>query len=66
MNNSLKTVLLLGLLSGLLLAMGDLLGGSQGLVTAFGFAVVMKFASYWFSDKIVLKLYRAQEVGPVH
>jgi heat shock protein HtpX len=66
MNNSLKTVLLLGLLSGLLLALGELLGGSQGLVTAFGFAVVMNFASYWFSDKIVLKMYRAQEVGPDH
>src|SRR5918999_4630749 len=66
MNNSLKTVLLLGLLSGLLLAIGELLGGSQGLVTAFGFAVVMNFVSYWFSDKIVLKMYRAQEVGPDH
>ncbi len=66
MNNSLKTVLLLGLLSGLLLAIGELLGGSQGLVMAFGFAVVMNFASYWFSDKIVLKMYRAQEVGPDH
>ena len=66
MNNSLKTVLLLGLLSGLLLALGEMLGGSQGLVTAFGFAVVMNFVSYWFSDKIVLKMYRAQEVGPDH
>ena len=66
MNNSLKTVLLLGLLSGLLLAIGEMLGGSQGLVTAFGFAVVMNFVSYWFSDKIVLKMYRAQEVGPEH
>ncbi len=66
MNNSLKTVLLLGLLSGLLLAIGQLLGGSQGLVMAFGFAVLMNFASYWFSDKIVLKMYRAQEVGPDH
>src|SRR5687768_2773511 len=66
MNNSLKTVLLLGLLSGLLLAIGELLGGSQGMVTAFGFAVVMNFVSYWFSDKIVLKMYRAQEVGPDH
>jgi heat shock protein HtpX len=66
MNNSLKTVLLLGLLSGLLLALGEMLGGSQGLVMAFGFAVVMNFASYWFSDKIVLKMYRAQEVGPEH
>jgi heat shock protein HtpX len=66
MNNSLKTVLLLGLLSGLLLVIGELLGGSQGLVMAFGFAVVMNFVSYWFSDKIVLKMYRAQEVGPDH
>jgi heat shock protein HtpX len=66
MNNSLKTVLLLGLLSGLLLALGEMLGGAQGLVTAFGFAVVMNFVSYWFSDKIVLKMYRAQEVGPEH
>lgn len=66
MNNSLKTVLLLGLLSGLLLAIGELLGGSQGLVVAFGFAVVMNFMSYWFSDKIVLMMYRAQEVGPDH
>src|SRR5262245_33548277 len=66
MNNSLKTVLLLGLLSGLLLALGEMLGGSQGLVTAFGIAVVMNFVSYWFSDKIVLKMYRAQEVGPDH
>jgi heat shock protein HtpX len=66
MNNSLKTVLLLGLLSGLLLAIGELLGGAQGLVTAFLFAMVMNFVSYWFSDKIVLKMYRAQEVGPDH
>lgn len=66
MNNSLKTVLLLGLLSGLFLVIGELLGGSQGLVMAFGFAVVMNFVSYWFSDKIVLKMYRASEVGPEH
>jgi heat shock protein HtpX len=66
MNNSLKTVLLLGLLSGVLLALGELLGGAQGLVVAFGFAIVMNFISYWFSDKIVLKMYRAQEVGPDH
>ena len=64
MNNSLKTVLLLGLLSGVLLALGELLGGAQGLVFGFGFAVIMNFVSYWFSDKIVLKMYRAQEVGP--
>jgi heat shock protein HtpX len=66
MANGLKTAVLLGLLSGLLLLIGDLLGGAQGLVIAFVFAVVMNFGSYWFSDKIVLRMYRAQEVGPSH
>lgn len=66
MNNGIKTALLLGLLSGLLLVIGQLLGGQSGLVVAFGFAVVMNFASYWFSDKIVLTMYRAQPVGPDH
>jgi heat shock protein HtpX len=66
MNNALKTVLLLGLLSGLLLAIGEMLGGSGGLMVAFVFAAVMNFASYWFSDKIVLRMYKAQEVGPEH
>lgn len=66
MPNGLKTALLLGLLSGMLLLIGELVGGSGGLVIAFGFAVVMNFVSYWFSDKIVLKMYRAQEVGPTH
>ncbi len=66
MTNTARTVFLLGALSGLLLAIGELLGGSQGLVIAFGFAVVMNFASYWFSDKIVLRMYSAREVGPDH
>jgi heat shock protein HtpX len=66
MANGLKTALLLGVLSGLLLLIGDVLGGSNGLVMAFGFAVVMNFVSYWFSDKIVLRMYRAQPVGPEH
>jgi heat shock protein HtpX len=66
MNNSLKTVLLLGLLSGILLVIGEAFGGQQGLIAMFGLAVVMNFVSYWFSDKIVLKMYRAQEVGPDH
>ena len=66
MANGLKTALLLGALSGLLLLIGELLGGANGLVIAFGFAVVMNFVSYWFSDKIVLRMYRAQEVGPTH
>ena len=64
--NVLKTALLLGLLSGLLLMIGELLGGAQGLVVAFGFAVVMNAASYWFSDRIVLSMYKAREVGPEH
>ncbi len=64
MANGIKTALLLGLLSGVLLVIGELLGGASGLVVAFGFAVVMNFVSYWFSDKIVLSMYRAQPVGP--
>ena len=64
--NGVKTVILLGALSWLLLVIGDLLGGSNGLMIAFLFAVVMNFGSYWFSDKIVLRMYRAQEVGPEH
>ncbi len=66
MANGVKTVVLLGALSGLLLMIGELAGGSNGLLVAFGFAVVMNFGSYWFSDKIVLRMYRAQEVGPEH
>ncbi len=66
MPNGLKTALLLGLLSGLLLAIGEFLGGANGLVVAFVIAAVMNFGSYWFSDKIVLKMYRAQEVGAGH
>ena len=66
MPNGLKTVLLLGLLSGLLLVIGDVLGGSNGIMIAFVFAAIMNLGSYWFSDKIVLRMYRAQEVGPDH
>jgi heat shock protein HtpX len=66
MANGVKTVLLLGLLSGLLLVIGDMVGGPNGLVIAFVFAVVMNFGSYWFSDKIVLRMYKAKEVGEGH
>ncbi len=66
MANGFKTVLLLGALSGLLLVIGELLGGANGLVFAFILAAGMNFASYWFSDKIVLRMYRAQEVGSDH
>jgi heat shock protein HtpX len=66
MGNMLKTTLLLGALSGLLLFIGQALGGQQGLVIAFFFAVATNFASYWFSDKIVLRMYSAREVGAGH
>jgi heat shock protein HtpX len=66
MTNTLKTALLLGALSGLILFVGDVLGGPQGLVIAFVFAIVTNFVSYWFSDKIALAMYRAQQVGPEH
>ena len=66
MANGVKTVLLLGALSGILLVIGELAGGSQGLIVAFAFAVLMNIGSYWFSDKIVLRMYRAKQVGPEH
>jgi heat shock protein HtpX len=66
MGNTVKTTVLLATLSGLLLVIGDLLGGRSGLVIALGFAVVMNIGSYWFSDRIVLSMYRAQPVGPGH
>jgi len=66
MGNGIKTVLLLGLMSGVLLALGELLGGANGLVIAFVFAAIMNLGSYWFSDKLVLSMYRAQPVGPDH
>jgi heat shock protein HtpX len=63
MSNTLKTVLLLGLLTGLILWVGQVLGGSQGMMIALVFATFTNFASYWFSDKIVLAMYRARPVG---
>ena len=60
--NQIKTVILLGALTGLLLGAGQLLGGRQGLFIGLAFAVVMNFGSYWFSDKIVLAMYRAKEI----
>src|SRR6266571_4417202 len=64
MTNALKTAMLLGVMSSLLLLIGETLGGGEGLIAGFFFAVVMNFGSYWFSDKIVLRMYNAQEVGP--
>lgn len=63
MSNMLKTTLLLGLLTAIILWFGEFLGGSQGLMVAFVFAIVMNFGSYWFSDKLVLAMYSARPVG---
>ena len=62
MGNTFKTALLLTALTLFLLFMGQVFGGQRGLVLAFGLAVVMNFASYFFSDKIALAMYRAQPV----
>jgi heat shock protein HtpX len=62
MTNSIKTVLLLGLLTGVLLFGGELLAGENGLYLGLAFAVVMNFSSYFFSDKIALATYGAQQV----
>lgn len=64
--SGLKTAVLLGGLSALFLLIGRVIGGNAGLVIAFGFAVVMNIGSYWFSDKVVLRMYRAAPVGPEH
>jgi len=62
MSNTFKTTLLLGLLTGLLVLIGGHFGGRQGMVIALVFAGIHEFWSYWFSDRIVLAMYRAQEV----
>lgn len=61
--NGLKTALLLGAMTGLFLAIGSMFG-NQGLVLAFVFAALFNFGSYWFSDKIVLRMYRAEVAEP--
>src|SRR5438270_5382151 len=66
MANTVKTTLLLGVMTGLFLLVGELIGGGQGLVVGFLFAVVTNFVSYFWSDKIVLRSYGAQEVGADH
>ena len=64
MENRIKTVLLLAGMTVFLIVIGRLLGGRTGMYLAFILAVGMNFFSYWFSDKIVLKMYGAQEVTP--
>ncbi len=66
MGSTLKTTLLLAALSGMLLWFGEMFGGQSGLVMALVIAVVTNVGSYFFSDKIVLAMYRAKQVGPGH
>ena len=62
--NTLRTGALMAFLMVLFALVGEAIAGSQGLIIAFAVAVAMNFGSYWFSDKIVLRMYKATEVGP--
>lgn len=62
--NAVRTTLLLAGLTALLVLAGKAIGGNAGMAVALVFAAVMNFGSYWFSDKLVLSIYRAQPVGP--
>src|SRR2546428_128392 len=61
--NALKTAFFLGLLSALIVALGGAFAGRRGMIVALGFAAVMNFFSYWFSDRLVLAMHRAQPVS---
>ena len=63
MTSQLKTFMLLALLSGLIIVLGGALGGKTGIVIAFGLALIMNVGSYWYSDKIVLRMYQARELS---
>lgn len=62
--NTLKTGMLLTALTVLFVVVGQLVGGRSGAVFAFVLAVAMNFGAYWFSDKLVLTMYRAQPISP--
>ncbi|GMU87509.1 MAG: protease HtpX [Ignavibacteriales bacterium] len=61
--NTLKTVFLMTALMVMFIVVGGMLGGETGMIFAFIMALVMNFGSYWFSDKLVLKMYGARQVG---
>jgi len=62
MFNLMKTAILMAAITALFMAVGQALGGQQGMILALVVAVGMNFFSYWFSDKMVLKMYNAREV----
>jgi len=64
MGNWFKTTMLLAVMTALIVWIGNLFGGRQGMIIAFILAMGMNFFSYWYSDKIVLRMYRAREVTP--
>jgi len=64
MNNTIKTTLLLGSLTGLLMLIGSALGGTGGMIFAFFFAIIMNMGAWWFSDSIALRFSGAREVSP--
>jgi heat shock protein HtpX len=64
MNNNIKTLFLLAGLTALMVFLGKLIGGQSGMMVAFVLALGMNFFSYWFSDKLILRMYSAQEVDP--
>ena len=65
MGNQVRTTILLAVMTALILWIGQIFGGRQGMFIALLLAAGMNFFSYWYSDKIVLKMYHAQEVDPV-
>ena len=62
MFNLMKTAILMAAITALFMALGSMLGGAQGMMVALVIALGMNFFSYWFSDKLVLKMYNAKEV----
>jgi len=62
LRSAIKTTILLGALTGLLILIGGVFGGRSGAIFAFFIALAMNFFSYWFSDKMVLRAYNAQEI----
>jgi Zn-dependent protease with chaperone function len=66
MSSGIKTAVLLAALAALFMTIGAALGGRGGMIIAFVFAIATNVGSYWFSDKIVLRMYRATPVGLAH
>jgi heat shock protein HtpX len=64
MHNALKTTILLAALTGLLIVIGDRIGGNGGMLLFFGIAIVMNLSAYWFSGDIALKMAGARQVSP--